>query len=331
MGFDHELFEAEVKKQFGNEAITDMDTMPVFGVPGTFIPSSSDTLNIALGIGGIPRGRIVEIYGLESSGKSTLALDFIANAQRLYPDLPIFYGDAENALNREIAEDMDVDLSKNRFYLSQTGDVDEMLNITYKAAKAGVSIAVVDSIAALSSGAEMKDESTTNSIVAGISKQIRAHLRKIAPVITETLTTVIYINHITYKPNVMYGSPETTTGGKGLPFFASQRLDVRKKESLGNKETSEFYGLRSKVKIVKNKVGPPFKTAEFDIIFGEGIDRVGGLVDAAIEAKIVTKTGGWIKLDDAKWNGRAQMIAALKAAPKLEGMIRTKLIASLAT
>lgn len=323
--FDHDFFMATVNKQFGDEAITDLSTQAKFGAPGTYIPTSSDTLNHALGIGGIPRGRVIEIYGLESSGKSTLALDIVANAQRMFPNLPVFYGDAENALNPEHVKMMGVNISKGRFYLAQTGDVDEMLNLTYTAAKAGASLCVVDSIAALSSADEMKEENTTKSIVAGISKQIRSHLRKVVPILTETRCTVIYINHITYKPNVMYGSPETTPGGKGLPFFASVRLDVRKKENLMNMKTSEIYGIKSNVKVVKNKVAPPLKTALFDIIFGQGIDRVGGLIDASIEAEVVAKTGGWLTFDELKFNGRAAMRDALTAKPALEDSIRKAL------
>jgi recombination protein RecA len=324
--FDFALFEAEVKKSFGDEAITDLDAQVAFGKPGTYIPTSADTLNAALGCGGIPRGRIIEIYGMESGGKSTLALDIIANAQRMFPDKPVFYVDSENAMNKVHANQIGVKTSKPHFYMAQTAECEEALDLTYKAAKYGASVCVVDSVAALSLKSDMEDDDTTETRVAGISKALRAHLRRIAPILTETLTTAIYINHITFKPGVAYGNPETTPGGKGLPFFASQRLDVRQMAKSVDKKTGEFTGIRSKVKIVKNKVAPPFRVAEYDIIFGEGIDRVGGLIDAAVEAGVIAKTGGWLKFGEDKFNGKDAMREKLLAAPKLEATIRAAFI-----
>ena len=257
--FDHELFAAEAKKAFGDEALAKLDGAPAYGAPGTFVPTSSDTLNMALGIGGLPRGRVVEIYGPESGGKSSLALDICAQAQKMFPGGTVFYGDAENALNVPYARAIGVDLSCKRFIVAQTAETEQMLDLAYKAAKHGAVVTVVDSVAALSLKSDMEDDETTESRVGGNAKAIRAHLRRMVPVIGQTNCIAIYINHITYKVGVVYGNPETTTGGKGLPFFASVRMDVRSSPSdrLVDKETGEIYGIKSKVKIVKNKVPPP--------------------------------------------------------------------------
>ena len=323
MAFDYELFEAETKKAFGKEAITTVEESDNLWPAGSYIPSSSESLNSALGVGGLPKGRIVEIYGPEASGKTTLALDFVANLQRQDPNAVIFYQDNENALNPIYARAMGIDTSKQKFILSQTGEAEEALDLTYKAVKAGVSIAIVDSVAGLSLKSDMEDDETTTERVGGISKAFRAHLRKMKNLCAETGAVVIYLNHITYKIGVMFGNPETTPGGRGLPFFASVRLDVRAKEHLIDKKTMEPYGVKCAVKCVKNKVAPPFRKAEYEIIFGEGINKAGNLIDEAMKAEVITQSGPWLYFGEQKFKGRAKLDAAMTEMPLLEQAIKT--------
>lgn len=324
--FDHALFSAECKKQFGNEILTDLESGPQIGDPGTFVPTSSEQLNACIGIGGIPLGRIIEIYGPESSGKTTIALDIIANLQKMFTKRPAFFGDDENSLSAENARGIGVDTSKKRFILCQEVETETLLNVTHKAAKAGAIATVVDSIAGLSLKSDMESDETTDARVGGNSKAIRAHLRAMNATIPQTQTVAIYINHITYKIGVVFGNPETTPGGGGLKFFASVRLDVRKGENIKDTKTGEIIGHKMKVKVAKNKVGSPFRTCEIDLIYGQGIDRIGDLIDASLTAGVLAKSGNHITFGtDRLGLGRGQSIEALKANPKFEATIRAAL------
>jgi recombination protein RecA len=324
--FDLKLFEATIGKMFGSEALTTLDGQAVRGGPGTFIPSSSESLNTAIGIGGLPRGRVVEIFGPESGGKTTLALDFCAHAQRLYPKLPVMYIDTEHAFDVEYARLLGVDIGKSRFILAQPSCAEEALEIAYEAAKAGACMIVVDSVPAMSLKKDLEEHLSTEERVGGKAKVLRNHLSRMIGVLEETDGIAIYINHITYKVGVVYGSPEQVGGGTGLKFFASVRIDVRTKEQLQADGADDPHGIRCKAKVVKNKVAPPFRKAEYDIIFGEGIDRISGLLDAAIAAEVVTKSGSWFSLGDERiGQGRESVKARLKKEPEFEARVRKAL------
>jgi recombination protein RecA len=319
LGFDHELFEATLKKAYGSEALqsfTDADrTIPS-------IPSSSDTLNTATGNGGIPIGRVIEIFGPESSGKSTVSIDYAIQAQKLFPDRPVVYIDAENAFDLTYAENLGLDTSPERFKFCQIMVAEDALNIVHISAQSNAAMVIVDSVPSLVLRKDIEEHLSTDERTGGIAKAVRTHLKKLTPVLGVTGCTALYINHITSKIGVVYGNPETTPAGTGLKFYSSIRMDVRRKEVLVDTKTGEPYGIKVSTKIVKNKVAPPLKKAEYDIIFGKGIDRVGGLIDAAADAGVLIKAGAWIKLGDQKFNGRAALKEAMLENPLLEEAVR---------
>jgi recombination protein RecA len=315
--FDHALFTSEAKKQFGDTAIADLKGAVHFGARGTYIPTSSVSLNRALGIGGIPVGRATELFGAESSGKTTLALDVAKHAQAMYPKRPVVYIDSENALDTFYAESIGVDLDKKRFILYQSNEAESALDFAYKAAKAGAGLIIVDSVAALESKDDMEGDDSTKTRVAGIAKPLRAHLRKMLVPLSYGVT-VLYLNHITMNP-LKWGNPETTPGGKGLPYFASIRMDVRNGGPVGLiKETGEATGIVSKVKVVKNKLAPPFRKCEYDVRFGTGIDAVKDLATIAVADGLFTKSGSWYYLGETKLGqGLDKVIAKLTEEPTL--------------
>ncbi len=258
------------------------------------IRTGSFGLDLALGIGGYPRGRIIEIYGPESSGKTTLTLEAIAEAQR--SGLTCAFVDAEHALDTSYAEKLGVDL--NELLISQPDNGEQALEIVDKLVESGaVDLVIVDSVAALVPRAEI--EGDMGDSLPGLQARLMSQaLRKITPKVKKTNCTVIFINQIRMKIGVMFGSPETTTGGNALKFYASVRLDIRRTGTL--KRGEESVGNETKVKVVKNKVSPPFKTAEFDIMFGKGVNYAGELLDKGVELKLVEKAGAWYAYNGSK-------------------------------
>jgi recombination protein RecA len=287
------------------------------------IPTGSVALDIALGVGGLPRGRVVEIYGPESSGKTTVALHAIANAQKA-GGIAAFI-DAEHALDPEYAKKLGVDI--DALLVSQPDTGEQALEIMDMLVRSGaIDIVVVDSVAALVPRAEIEGEMGDSHM--GLQARLMSQaLRKMTGALHQSNTTAIFINQLRDKIGVFFGSPETTTGGKALKFYASVRLDVRRIETL--KDGQEAVGNRTRVKIVKNKVAPPFKQAEFDIIYGVGISREGSLIDMGVEIGIVKKSGAWFTYEgDQLGQGKENARAFLIDNPDLANDIETKIRAS---
>ena len=316
-----ELAIQAIEKQFGKGAIMRMsggNTVPV-----EVISTGCLTLDMALGIGGVPRGRIVEIYGPESSGKTTVSLHVIAECQKL-GGVAAFI-DAEHALDPAYAEKLGVNL--DNLYVSQPDNGEQALDITESLVKSGaIDILVVDSVAALTPKAEIEGDMGDSHI--GLQARLMSQaLRKLAGIINKSKTCVIFINQLREKVGVMFGSPETTPGGKALKFYASMRLDVRKIDTVKN--GADIVGNRTRVKVVKNKLAPPFKQAEFDIMYGQGISRVACILDLAVSEGMVSKIGSWYSYKDEKiGQGRERALEFLKNYPdtasELEANIRAK-------
>lgn len=285
------------------------------------IPSGSIMLDAALGVGGYPRGRIVEIFGPESSGKTTLALHAIAETQKS-GGIAAFI-DAEHAFDRFYAEKLGVDIDE--LLVSQPDNGEQALDIADQLIRsAAVDLVVIDSVAALTPKAEIEGVMGENKV--GLQARLMSQaLRKLTSVISKTKTTCIFINQLREKIGVMYGNPETTTGGNALKFYASVRLDIRKAEALKNGD--KLYGNKVRVKIVKNKVAPPFRVCKFDIIFGEGISRIGEIIDVAIDNNIIRKSGSWFSYGDTKiGQGRDSVISLLKDNAEFRQEIEDKVV-----
>ncbi|ASR37518.1 recombinase RecA [Prauserella marina] len=313
---------AQIDKQFGKGSVMRLgeDSRP----PIEVIPTGAIALDIALGIGGLPRGRVVEIYGPESSGKTTVALHAVANAQKS-GGIAAFI-DAEHALDPEYAKVLGVDT--DALLVSQPDTGEQALEIADMLIRSGaLDILVIDSVAALVPRAEIEGEMGDSHV--GLQARLMSQaLRKITGALHNSGTTAIFINQLREKVGVMFGSPETTTGGKALKFYASVRLDVRRIETL--KDAGEAVGNRTRVKVVKNKVAPPFKQAEFDILYGHGVSREGSLIDMGVDQGIVRKSGAWYtyegdQLGQGKENARKFLRDNPDIANEIEKRIKEKL------
>ncbi|MDF5754054.1 recombinase RecA [Spongiactinospora sp. TRM90649] len=309
---------AQIERQFGKGSVMRLgdDTRP----PVEVIPTGSIALDVALGIGGFPRGRIVEVYGPESSGKTTVALHAVANAQRA-GGIAAFI-DAEHALDPEYARKLGVDT--DALLVSQPDTGEQALEIADMLIRSGaVDLIVIDSVAALVPKAEIEGEMGDSHV--GLQARLMSQaLRKVAGALNNTGTTAIFINQLREKIGVMFGSPETTTGGKALKFYASVRLDVRRIETL--KDGTEPVGNRTRVKVVKNKMAPPFRQADFDILYGMGISREGGLIDMGVEHGFVRKSGAWYTYEgDQLGQGKENARNFLKGHPDIANEIEKKI------
>jgi recombination protein RecA len=311
---------SQIERSFGKGAIMKLGAADMGeGVPA--IPTGSITLDIATGIGGLPRGRVVEIFGPESSGKTTLALNAIAEAQKA-GGVAAFI-DAEHALDINYAKRIGVQIED--LLVSQPDTGEQALEVAEALIRSGaVDIIVVDSVAALVPKAEIEGE--MGDSLPGLQARLMSQaMRKLTAAISKSLTTLVFINQIRMKIGVMFGNPETTTGGNALKFYSSMRLDIRRIDNL--KENQETVGGRVRVKVVKNKVAPPFKQAEFDIYFNEGISRVGELVDLGVDAGIIEKSGAWYSYSGTRiGQGRENAKEFLKNNPEAAEAIRQKIM-----
>ncbi|MBO5309873.1 MAG: recombinase RecA [Clostridia bacterium] len=313
---------AEIEKQFGKGSIMKLGDAPIQQVD--VIPSGCLTLDYALGIGGMPKGRIVEIYGPESSGKTTVALHVVAECQKR-GGVAAFI-DAEHALDPVYAKNLGVDVEN--LYVAQPDDGEQALDICEKLIKNGaVDIVVVDSVAALTPRAEIEGDMGDNRV--GLQARLMSQaLRKLTAIANKNHVCVIFINQLREKIGVMYGNPETTAGGKALKFYSSIRLDVRRVEAL--KSGSDVIGNHTRIKVVKNKLAPPFRTAEFDIMFGEGISKAGTILDLAVEYGLIQKTGSWFAFEGEKiGQGKDNVKKYLNEHPELYDILEKEIRARL--
>jgi recombination protein RecA len=311
---------AQIEKQHGKGSVMRLGERPLD--PIEVIPTGSVALDIALGIGGLPRGRIVEIYGPESSGKTTVALHVIANAQAAGGVCAFI--DAEHALDPDYAQKLGVDT--DQLLVSQPDNGEQALEIADTLVRSGaLALIVIDSVAALTPRAEIEGEMGDSHV--GLQARLMSQaLRKMTGALSGARTTAIFINQLREKIGVMFGSPETTTGGRALKFYSSVRLDVRRIETL--KDGAEMVGNRTRVKVVKNKVAPPFKQAEFDILYGEGISAEGSLIDLGVEHGIIRKAGAWFTYDTEQLGqGKENARNYLKANPEVAREIESKILA----
>ena len=308
---------SQIEKQFGKGSVMKLGETTVMDVEA--IPTGSLSLDIALGIGGIPRGRIVEVYGPESSGKTTLTLHMIAEAQKLGGEAAFI--DAEHALDPTYAKHLGVDI--DNLIVSQPDTGEQALEIAEALVRSGaLDIIVVDSVAALVPKAEIDGDMGDSHI--GLQARLMSQaLRKLAGAINKTKTVIIFINQLREKVGVMFGNPETTTGGRALKYYASVRLDIRKIENI--KTDGEVTGNRARVKVVKNKMAPPFREAEFDIVYGKGISKSGSILDLAVNLDIIEKSGSWFSYNGERiGQGRENIKKYLEDNPKVMEEVEEK-------
>ncbi len=310
---------SQIEKQFGKGSVMKLGEFKAMEIEA--IPTGALSLDIALGIGGVPRGRIIEVFGPESSGKTTLALHIIAEAQKIGGEAAFI--DAEHALDPVYAKKLGVDI--DNLIVSQPDTGEQALEITESLVRSGaLDVIVVDSVAALVPKAEIDGDMGDSHM--GLQARLMSQaLRKLAGAINKSKTVLIFINQLREKIGVMFGNPETTTGGRALKFYASVRMDIRKIENI--KQDGEVKGNRVRVKVIKNKVAPPFREAEFDIIYGEGISKEGNILDMAVNLDIVEKAGSWFSYNGERiGQGRENVKKYLKENPKMleeiEGKVR---------
>lgn len=301
---------SNIEKQFGKGAVMKMGDKPAQNL--SVIPTGALSLDLALGIGGVPRGRVIEIYGPESSGKTTVALHIVAEAQKL--DGVAAFIDAEHALDPSYAARIGIDI--DNLIVSQPDNGEQALEIAEALVRSGaIDVVVIDSVAALVPKAEIEGE-MGDSVMGMQARLMSQALRKLTPVINKSNTVVIFINQLREKIGVMFGNPETTPGGRALKFYASVRLDVRRIESL--RSGTDVIGNRTRVKVVKNKVAPPFREAQFDLIFGEGISKASSVLDIAVDEDVVKKSGSWFSYKDERiGQGREKASQYLKDNPEI--------------
>ena len=309
---------AQIEKAFGKGAIIKLGATETMNVDS--IPTGSMGLDLALGIGGVPRGRIVELYGPESSGKTTVALSIIAQAQKLGGE--VAFVDVEHALDPKYAKAIGVNVDD--LLVSQPNSGEEALEIMEALVRSGaIDVVVLDSVAALTTKAEI-DGNMGDSNVGQLARLMSQAMRKLTPILSKTNCVAIFINQIREKIGVLYGNPETTPGGRALKFYSSVIIDVRKGEAI--KEHGEQIGSRTKIKIKKNKVAPPFKECEFDLIYGKGISRMGEVIDIAVELDIIKKSGSWFSYGDTKLGqGKDNVRAILEREPEMLAEIEEKI------
>ena len=308
----------QIEKQFGKGSVMKLGEFKAMEVEA--IPTGALTLDVALGIGGIPKGRIIEIFGPESSGKTTLALHAIAESQKAGGTAAFI--DAEHALDPVYAKKLGVDI--DNLIVSQPDTGEQALEITEALVRSGaIDIIVVDSVAALVPKAEI-DGDMGDTHVALQARLMSQALRKLAGVLNKSKTAIIFINQLREKVGIMFGNPETTPGGRALKFYASVRLDIRRIENI--KQDGEVIGNRTRVKVVKNKVAPPFREVEFDILYGEGISKEGSILDLAVNLNIIEKSGAWFSYNGAKiGQGRENVKRYLKENPKILAEVEQKI------
>ncbi len=318
-----EMALGQIEKQFGKGAVMKLGENSHMNVES--IPTGSMSLDLALGVGGVPRGRIVEVFGPESSGKTTVALHIIAEAQKAGGEAAFI--DAEHALDPVYAKKLGVDIEN--LIVSQPDTGEQALEITEALVRSGaIDVIVVDSVAALVPKAEIDGEMGDSHI--GLQARLMSQaLRKLAGVISKSRTTAIFINQLREKVGVMFGNPETTPGGRALKFYSSVRLDVRRIEAI--KQANEVVGNRTRVKVVKNKVAPPFKEAEFDIVYGQGISREGSILDIAVSMDIVNKSGAWFsyngqRIGQGRENAKQYLKENVAMCSEIEKLIRSNFV-----
>lgn len=307
----------QIERQFGKGSIMKLGSSPIVDVP--VIPTGSLALDKALGIGGLPRGRVVEIYGPESSGKTTLALHAVSEAQK--QGGIVAFVDAEHALDISYTKRLGVNCDELLVAQPDTGE--QALEIVDMLVRSGaIDIIVIDSVAALVPRAEIEGEMGDSHM--GLQARLMSQaLRKLAGSISKTMTSVIFINQIRMKIGVVFGNPETTTGGNALKFYASVRLDIRRTGAI--KEGQEIVGNRTRVRVVKNKMAPPFTEAEFDIIYGEGISQIGDLLDVGVDAGVIDKSGAWYSFEGERiGQGRQNVVKFLKENVDIHDAVLTK-------
>lgn len=308
---------SQIEKQFGKGSVMKLGEFKAMEIEA--IPTGALSLDIALGIGGVPRGRIIEVFGPESSGKTTLALHVIAEAQKMGGEAAFI--DAEHALDPVYAKKLGVDI--DNLIVSQPDTGEQALEITESLVRSGaLDVVVVDSVAALVPKAEIDGDMGDSHM--GLQARLMSQaLRKLAGAINKSKTVLIFINQLREKIGIMFGNPETTTGGRALKFYASVRLDIRKIENI--KQDGEVKGNRVRVKVIKNKVAPPFREAEFDIVYGEGISKAGNILDMAVNLDIVEKSGSWFSYDGNRiGQGRENVKRYLKENPKILAEVEEK-------
>ena len=314
---------SQIEKQFGKGSVMKLGEFKAMEIEA--IPTGALSLDMALGIGGVPRGRIIEVFGPESSGKTTLALHIVAEAQKMGGEAAFI--DAEHALDPVYAKKLGVDI--DNLIVSQPDTGEQALEITESLVRSGaLDVIIVDSVAALVPKAEIDGDMGDSHM--GLQARLMSQaLRKLAGAINKTKTVIIFINQLREKIGVMFGNPETTTGGRALKFYASVRLDIRKIENI--KQDGEVKGNRARVKVIKNKVAPPFREAEFDIVYGEGISKAGNILDMAVNMDIVEKSGSWFSYNgDRIGQGRENVKKYLKENPVILADIEEKVRANFA-